>query len=117
MFRSKLSIDLESAIVFPCVKSGVNSILDTDNESLSLTFCTTFLVNGGMEFTSSSTKQGTTYKKADADSSNQSTFLNDGLQGNNNANTLNTTATKTTLHGLGGNDTLIGGATNETYKT
>jgi hypothetical protein len=37
----------------------------------------------GMEFTSSSTKQGTTYKKADADSSNQSTFLNDGLQGNN----------------------------------
>lgn len=36
----------------------------------------------GMEFTSSS-KQGTTYKKADADSSNQLTFLNDGLQGNN----------------------------------
>jgi Ca2+-binding RTX toxin-like protein len=30
------------------------------------------------------------------------------IQGNNNANTLNTTATKTTLHGLGGNDTLTG---------
>ena len=35
------------------------------------------------------------------------------IKGNNNANTLNTTATKTTLHGLGGNDTLIGGATND----
>jgi Ca2+-binding RTX toxin-like protein len=35
------------------------------------------------------------------------------IQGNNNANTLNTTATKTTLHGLGGNDTLTGGTTND----
>jgi Ca2+-binding RTX toxin-like protein len=35
------------------------------------------------------------------------------IRGNNTANTLNTTATKTTLHGLGGNDTLIGGATND----
>jgi Ca2+-binding RTX toxin-like protein len=32
---------------------------------------------------------------------------------NNNANTLNTTATKTTLHGLGGNDTLTGSAKND----
>jgi Ca2+-binding RTX toxin-like protein len=34
-------------------------------------------------------------------------------QGNNNANTLNTTAKKTTLHGLGGNDTLTGGTTDD----
>jgi Ca2+-binding RTX toxin-like protein len=33
--------------------------------------------------------------------------------GNNNANTLNATAKQTTLHGLGGNDTLTGGTTDD----
>jgi Ca2+-binding RTX toxin-like protein len=31
----------------------------------------------------------------------------------NNANTLNTTAKQTTLHGLGSNDTLTGGTTDD----
>jgi Ca2+-binding RTX toxin-like protein len=35
------------------------------------------------------------------------------VQGNNNADTLNTNTLKTTLHGLGGNDTLTGGATDD----
>ncbi|CAB5503515.1 BspA family leucine-rich repeat surface protein, partial [Bathymodiolus thermophilus thioautotrophic gill symbiont] len=35
-------------------------------------------------------------------------------QGTAASNTLNTTSTKTILHGLGGNDTLIGGTTNDT---
>jgi hypothetical protein len=35
------------------------------------------------------------------------------IQGGNNADTLNTNTTKTTLHGLGGNDTLTGGATDD----
>jgi Ca2+-binding RTX toxin-like protein len=35
------------------------------------------------------------------------------IKGGNNANTLNTTAKQTTLHGLGGNDTLTGGTTDD----
>ena len=35
------------------------------------------------------------------------------IQGGNNADTLNTNTTKTTLHGLDGNDTLTGGATDD----
>jgi Ca2+-binding RTX toxin-like protein len=35
------------------------------------------------------------------------------IKGSHDADTLKTTATKTTLHGLGGNDTLTGGTTDD----
>jgi Ca2+-binding RTX toxin-like protein len=38
------------------------------------------------------------------------------IQGSNNADTLNTNTTKTTLHGLDGNDTLTGSATDDIFQ-
>jgi Ca2+-binding RTX toxin-like protein len=38
---------------------------------------------------------------------------NKTIKGGHDADTLHTTATKTTLHGLGGNDTLTGGTTDD----
>jgi Ca2+-binding RTX toxin-like protein len=41
---------------------------------------------------------------------------NKTIKGGHDAGTLHTTATKTTLHGLGGNDTLTGAAVTKSLK-